>query len=470
MKILHSIKSHISFFWTHTLLFLYKKLLNLEVWIVKKALGKSAIFSQLIISNARLIADDMFPNNDVKQNIGLAINATSSLLDVPINSEIATDLKQQQWMLVEVLRENKNILKLAEEYYLARSYAFSQAKSRSNDSFSNENLVNASKYGQSIPQFDHASLKNRVKEAKKEQKQLTKACHEILKRKVKAGKEAEIKPIHLQPTDIALFFSFFSTLFLVSGYYYTSSVLSEFGVKSDDFYLLSDYVSTSVDLIITPIMWSLVLLFFFLSGVSDRIEKDITEKQLDLKFTEKPPLQIFFLVLFINVLNVILMWQGDHSSNLRNFTFFINILVITTYTIEKLPFHYFASPFKALTIILLMSGFSMNLNSQINRHVDKLTADSYEPPYLVEFSKEREKFNELKFLALNSNYIFMLDKKTEQVKVLPKSMIAKLTTNPNVEQEGSITDWLIKFIELHIDLYNAIMDLSEPKEEKKKDN
>jgi hypothetical protein len=265
---------------------------NIELWLVKHLLNKSHVFKYVAISHARIITSDIFENNTMDENINIAITAIYKLLNIETSdSEDEVNLEQVE-ELISKLKNNNDVQNLLAEYNLAQSYAFTCISLTDNKKFIEEKVTKAKEYNSEIEPFNHKSFKKRFKEIKAERKLLQKQINVILQDKISKEKEESIGQFSFQPTDIALLFSLFSTLFLISGYYYNHSLLKEFNINSDDFYLLSDYISTSISLILTPLLWTGVFLISFLFGADSRISNRIKERQLNIEINDKPLLPI----------------------------------------------------------------------------------------------------------------------------------------------------------------------------------
>lgn len=426
---------------------------KIELWLVKHLLNKSHVFRYVAISHARIIASDIFQDNTMDENIDIAINAIYKLLNTEESESDSLNIEQVEELLPK-LKSNIDVMNLLAEYHLAQSYAFSRLSLLDNKTHVEEGLNKAKKFNSEIAPFNPKSFKKRFKEIKAERKLLQKQLNAILENKISKEKEENIEQISFQPTDLAILFSLFSSLFLISGYYYNHSLLKEFNINSDDFFLLSDYISTSISLILTPLLWTGVFLISFLFGADSRFSNRIKEKQLNIKINDKPPFTLPLTIILMNIVNIALMLEGNVE--VGNSMLALNGLIVSLYFIEKIPFHYFKNPIKAFGTLLVIIGFTWNLNAKINTEINKITSDDYQPRYFVKFKDKMIKNESLEFLGLNSNYIIMRNTDSNNIEIYPKSYVIKLITNSNQKQDLNFLEWIIKFIEINAKLYEII--------------
>ena len=427
---------------------------KVELWLVKHLLNKSHVFRYVAISHARIIASDIFEDNTMNENIDVAIAAIYKLSNIETSdTEDKVSLEQVE-ELISKLKNNNDVQNLLAEYHLAKSYAFSCLSLTDNKKYIEEEVTEAKQLKPEVEPFDHKSFKKRFKEVKAERKLLQKNLTVILENKIAKEKEENIEQISFQPTDIALLFSLFSTLFLISGYYYNHSLLKEFNINSDDFYLLSDYISTSISLILTPLLWTGVFLISFLFGANSRISNRIKERQLNIEINDKPPFTLPLTIILMNVVNITLVLKG--YTEVGNSMLALNGLIVSLYFVEKIPFHYFKSPIKAFGTLLVIIGFTWNLNSKVSTEIDKITSSDYQPKYFAKFNNKKIKQDSLEFLGLNSNYIIMRNIDSKHIEIYPKTYLVQLTPNPEKNRDLSFVEWIIKFTEINVKLYKAI--------------
>jgi hypothetical protein len=217
---------------------------------------------------------------------------------------------------------------------------------------------------------------------------------------------------------------------------------------------VSDYISTSVSLIITPLFWTGIFIVSFILGASTGLDNKIRRKQLNIKVNDKDPIAIPLSIILINIVHLLSMLKGVFLLN--DTIIAINVLVVSLYSIEKIPFHYFKHPIKVYCSVLVCIGFIWNLNTNVNREIQKITSDDYQPKYLVKFNEKMVKAESLEFIALNSNYLIMRNTDSRSIEIYPKSYINKLTPNPNQAHALDFIERVIAVIESFSQLYEVI--------------
>jgi hypothetical protein len=427
---------------------------KIQLWIIKRLINKSNVFKFTAVAHAQIIASSIFENNTTNENLNIVVSALYKLLNIEALSLEGEVNSEQVEELILNLKNNKDVLNLLAEYNLAKAYAFTKIFLTDTNQFIDEYIANAKLFNADIEPFNHQSFNKRLKEVKTERKNLQKKLKQTLNNTIAKKKEDKIGQISLKSSDIVILFSLFSSLFLISGYYYNHSLLKEFNVNSDHFYLISDYISTSVSLIITPLLWTGIFIISFLIGVNDSLGNRIKEKQLNIKIDDKPPIALPLFIILINIMNLFSIWEGRFESN--NTVLAINALVVSLYFIVKIPFHYFKNPIKVFICILVFMGFIWNLNAKVNREIQKITSDGYQSKYIVTFNEKMIKNESLEFITLNSNYLIMRNTDSKSIEIYPKSYIKKLTPNPNQSHELNFIEWVVAFIEINGKLYEII--------------
>jgi hypothetical protein len=435
-------------------IFLIKTLYKIEIWIIKRLLNKCHVFIYVAISHARIIASHLFESNTVGENIDIAIAAVYKLSNIETSALKGEINFEQVEALVLKLNSDKDVMNLLAEYNLATSYAYARASLTDTKHYVDEYISKAKVFSADVEPFSPKSFNERLKLVKSKKKYLQKQLNQILNNKIAKEKQGDIGEISLNSADIAIFFSLFSSLFVISGYYYNYSLLKEFNVNSDHFYVVSDYISTSISLIITILFWTGLFIVSFILGASDRLDKIIRENQLNKKVKDKPLIALPLFIISMNIINLFSMLEGRFER--VDTIMALNVLVVSFYLIEKMPFHYFKHPIKIYGSILVCLGFIWNLNVKVNEEIQNITSDDYQPKYLVKFNDEMVEGMPLEFIALNSNYLIMRNTDSKSIEIYPKSYIKKLTPNPNQAHELNFIEWGVAFIDIYSQLYEVI--------------
>lgn len=432
---------------------LLNALLKLECWVIKYTNKKSNFFRKVIIDKAQIITNELYPENTFGDNIDISIGAVHNLVlkkEINNNDKHIDEIKN----VIIKLKENTEINSLIVDYFLAQSYAFSlgkiskAVKFTTAQEYEQEYYSKALEFDPNAKKYNESIFKKKLKEVKKYQQVLISDLKLVLKEKVEAEKKAIIDPIELSVAHITLFASLFSSLFIVSGYYYNHQVYQYFGVNSDDFYVISDYLSTSVSLILTPLFWSLIMTVAYMFGANRGVGLLLKNKQLGIKTESKPPYTIALFIILLNVLHIYaLLIQRQGLEGASSKIMLLNYVVVGLYFLDKLPWQYFKNPVKVLFGLVAILGFSLNIHKLTQAQIELHDTGDYKPAYIVEFSKKELSDKPFEFINLNSNYVFMKNMNTNKLEIYPKTLVVKITpTNVKSKKEVLLYDFLFNII------------------------
>lgn len=407
--------------------------IKVERWIFKNGLNNSNVFKGVATSHARIIANEIFEKNTVMENAMVSFYAIEKISHTDCTIFDENTNVEQVVELHSLLKSNKNIMSLMAEYALAQAHNSKHLPFTNRKKEAEERITTASIHNQDMEPFNKQSFKIRLKEVKAELKTQQKLLNDIFKNKITKEKAEVIGEISIKTTDIAILFSIFSSLFLISGYYYTNSFLAKFHINSDDFYLISDYISTSISFVLTPLLWAGIYLIGILLSANDKLAIRIKEEQLNIKLNNEIPKALPLIIISMNILNIIFMLKGHYHA--YDMTLTTNILLILIFLTSKVSFHYFKKPLKVYIAIFICIGFIYSLTSNVNREIQRITSEEYQPEYLVAFKNETVNEEVMEFITINSNYIIMRNSISKSISIYPKSYIHKLTPNPqNIEK------------------------------------
>ena len=213
---------------------------------------------------------------------------------------------------------------------------------------------------------------------------------------------------------------------LFGGFLYTNTLLYFLGINSSDFFDTSDYIASGAD-IIFPILLSVLFgMFFYFQGALDDLSRIIVAEQFDkkLKLGMFWPnvLAIFFGVdFFVNLIYFekfapILLFPLAMFSSIA---LFFNLFNIDKYIEKKFIFR---------SIFVSILGFLIILSINISETVYEVKNENYKSPYTVFFTEEYKEYSDHTFLLANSKYVFLINNKTQETVVIPKTGIKAIQT------------------------------------------
>lgn len=427
--------------------FLWVKLgMKATTWITKIQIKQFKPIKHAAFSHAVIIANNIFEDNTASENINLGITSINKLLGDSNSQEERIDSDQLE-ELYKHIQSSRDILNLLAEFNLCIAYIFLNYKTEEAKELAKPYLTNAKRLNEDAQPFQYKELTKRLKEVKTHQKALDDKLRKTYQNKVNEEKKNQIGKIYIAPSDITTLISVFSTLFLISGYYYINRLLAEFNLNSDHFYSISDYISTSVSFIITPLILGGAGFLFFISGAYNNLEDKIKAKQLGIKQAESKVIPYFFIAM--NIISLILMHYDFylHANNM----IYLNALVLFFILLEKAPFHYFKNPTKVLFYTVACVGFIFQLNLRVDSEITRIQSEDYQPKYTLSFDEKIIQSKSLEFITMNSNYLIVRNINSKQLEVYPKSVIQKFKVNPAHESKVSSLELWFKFYHLIAD-------------------
>ncbi len=251
-----------------------------------------------------------------------------------------------------------------------------------------------------------------------------------------------IKPVRIKTMYILLFVSVFSSLSLAGGVLYNKLILGFLGLRTSDFFDITDYVSSGIDLIFRPIIYAFIGLMIFFYGAHRILLRVMSARQFHRNVnqivvsSEDREFKIIVFVLaalfvLFTVLSVFGMVLYGVEAFLEQFSLtnyavlvafvidyiFIGVLKIQRYIKDGLLFR---------NSILFVALFFSYIFLDAADILYKVRNGSYKSAYIVVFKMEYNSYSSHDFLFSSSKYAFLLDQKTKEVTAIPKAGIKAL--------------------------------------------
>lgn len=404
--------------------------IRLEPLIIRSNIKKSQIIREVIIQKLHISLNTYFSEDTYIDNLHITIEAVCKILD-----GTETDDTEKLNKAISILENDTAINDLIVDYYLAISYSYSQAKILKAYKLASiidkeEGFYNrALKHKPEVKKLEKVDFNKKIKLIKKEKIKLQEKIKNDLREKVTNEKFASIAPIKINSTHITLLISIFSTLFLISGYYFNYQVLKSLGVNSDDFFTVQDYISTSINLILLPLSYTLIMFVLITFRVSENIYKNIESEKLGLKNEKSNNVKIFItlIILFLsNVINVISILNGGNPSNM---IFYLNVSIAGILILNIIQWRYFENPLTIYMFTMTFLFYYVNINVMIDDKIENYKSVGYKSNYKVSFKDKKISTKNIEFMRVNSNYVFMINKKNNKVEIYPKLSISKIDIN-----------------------------------------
>ncbi|MDD2895202.1 MAG: hypothetical protein PHG81_04205 [Aliarcobacter sp.] len=261
------------------------------------------------------------------------------------------------------------------------------------------------------------------KDIKKTKKELKKEKQLLIEEKIEKKKKEEIKPIKISTEGINFLLKICSLFFIVGGFLYTYFLLSYFNINVSLYYSISDYIAGSIDVLFNIFVILIVLSIFMIFQFDKMINKKIYNEELNIenKLSDKPEY-------FVSISLLIVIATSYFITKEINVSLVISFLLIFfTILLPKIRlFDYLENSTFIYLSILGFILFSSQLAFKIDRDIKNVLKD--EKIININLKDKYEGFEDLNFITMNSNYIFLWNKKENKSVVLPLSTISNLNS------------------------------------------
>lgn len=382
----------------------------------------SAVFYKAYIHTFTL-----FPKNKLKLNsdIALAVNCRFFGSFQPENNVEIKEPEIQR--LYEELKDITWIQEKISNYYLLNAFYYSYGSTT--DLFK-ENVEDALKKSRhwvaNTNPISYKDVQPFNKNIKQDIRLLKKEIRKLNSEKIEKEKLNIIKPISVTSSHVMFVVSLFSTLFLLSGFIYNKILFSHFNVSVSDFFSISDYLASSVDVISAAAIATILGMASFFWGLSSALSDELQAAQLEIE--NKSDVYLLPFIIITSSLGLVL--YSYRTGELLNFFLYPLIFLIFLYVLFRMPFWKYIENREAVSAALIsILYFSIHLGFSIKDKVNDVRSENYSSPYSIEYANDYKENKNDKFIASNSNYVFLWDEIKNKVYVIPKTKIVKYYAN-----------------------------------------
>lgn len=413
------------------LLRIYLKLMRFYLRLILKCRSKHhlAVFLMAYIDTFKL-----FPENKLDHNSKLAQIVAYRLLEIPSAEEINEVDNEEVNQLYEFLVSDERLRKTVSNSYRLDAFYYSCGNfSGSLKDKADDALAKAKSYDDTASPISQDELSSINKKIKTELKKLKRDAKRLNSERIEKEKLDIIKPVTVTLSHILPLLSLFSILFLISGYIYNRFLLGGLGINSSDFFVISDYISSSVDVIASAIIASVLGVLSYLLGVEDDLSSRLRAEQFNTEKTSNTPKYFIALIAFIPIFSLvpILFIKRELPDNFLEH-FYPLIFFTLLYAVYYLPiWKYVENWFAVNVVVITIFVFLISLGWKIIEDLRDIKNGNYESSYTISFKKGYEEYSGHLFFAGNSNYVFLLNKENQEIAVVPKSAIKALHTKHN---------------------------------------
>ncbi len=345
--------------------------------------------------------------NELSMNLYFHIMNNEELL------ESLSDMKE------EVLEDNLFNKYLSIRYQLLAYFSENIGYEKGIEKYLEEAKIRDS----SIVKLNKNSFDILEKDIKKTKKELKKEKQLLIEEKIEKKKKEEIKPIKISTGGINFILKICSLFFIVGGFLYTYFLLSYFNINVALYYSISDYIAGSIDVLFNIFIILIVLSIIMIFQFDKMVKRKIYNEELNIKNRTTDKLE-YFTIIF----SLILLAIGYIIKKEVNIYMLIFLLVILLpFLLSKIKlFNYLENPISIYLSIIGLIMFSSQLALKIDGDIKNVLKG--EKIININLKDKYEGFEDLNFITMNSNYIFLWDKKEKKSIVLPLSTISNLNS------------------------------------------
>ena len=284
-------------------------------------------------------------------------------------------------------------------------------------------LEEAKKRDNTVVKLNKDSFNILEKDIKKTKKELKKEIQLLIEEKIEKKKKDEIKPIKISTEGINFILKICSLFFIVGGFLYTYFLLGYFNINVALYYSISDYIAGSIDVLFNIFVLLIVLSIGMIFQFDKMIKRQIYNKEIDIENRKSDKLEYFTITLCLILL--VISYIVKKEVNIYILIIFLMVSLFLILSKIKL-FNYLENPTSLLLFIIGLIMFSSQLALKING--DIINVLEGEKTININLKDKYEGFENLNFITMNSNYIFLWDKKENKSIVLPLSIISNLNS------------------------------------------
>ncbi|MBU2882263.1 hypothetical protein KO525_06075 [Psychrosphaera sp. B3R10] len=409
-------------------------------------LGKDAFNHQVLLT-----ALELFPESTFDKLLELSNDAIAKLCgrDVKPNDETYS---KQLHKLVNLVSEDEKKVKELSKFLMAFSYATGICKSDFLAQIKEDSSNKAFSLDKDVREIENDTMfKQYVSESKQALITRRELVSSKLKEKVDKKSTDFYEYFKINLSQIIAIFGFVSAIIISSGYYVNNKITESWGISTQDFFEVQDYVSTSIELISSILIYSLFFLVFTVFLVKHRLAEQHTREELNLpRRVYKIPYTLALFIVFINVSMILSLINGVTEPVYINLTLLVDYLILGFTFVDKFRIaDYFKNPTLAHIILLSLLIFFINLNFEASKLTGQMNSEEYVSKYNVKIKSEISKGREFKYLMMNSNYVFLRETSNQKrIVILPKSNVIEVSPNLSFHSKE------LGFFEWHFELYD----------------
>lgn len=363
----------------------------------------------------------LFPENKLKINSAIALVVRSRIFELP-KPELKEEIDENQVQsLYDLMIHEDWVRKTISKYYLIEAFYYSYAltsellKEKSVQSYEKSKL-----YDSTANLIGYDDIGSMNKEIKTDLKILQKEMRKLNAEKIESEKLKIIRPISITSTHIMFVLSLFSTLFVISGFIYNKLFFNSFGISVGDFFSISDYLASSVDVIMATVISSALGLAFYFWGLSSALSEELRAEQFETDSKKED----YVIPIIVSTSSIGLVAHSYHTGELHSLFLYVLTFFILMHVFYRLPiWKYIENRAPVGAALLSIIYFSLHLGISIKDEVQSIKSGSYKSSYKIQYKVPYPSREDNEFIASNSGYVFVWDSKREHMNIISKAEV-----------------------------------------------
>jgi len=360
----------------------------------------------------------------------LAFTVTAKLLDLEI--ECAEDINEDDVnSFYESVRHDNWIIENVSKYHLIHAKYYSTFSGEFFEKLMDEALSKAGYTERDVKAIHISDLKRIYKEAKKKKRSFTKQVKTLNFEKINDEKLKVVKPLNVDATLIIFVLSCFSSLFLMGGFFYTNLFFNQFNISVSDFFTLSDYITASLESLVEILIWCLIGFASFLWGLDDRFSETLHDEQFEIETKKR---DYFTPIVLINaILGIaITLYLGLKVPKILIviIVFFAGLQVLIRIKSIEIYINNYGYTLAIIGFLFLFMLYTWSTALDL---ADEVKSEEYISPYILHLSDGYEQHSDQEFIYSNSNFVFLLNRDSNEVHALPRSSIKSIVARQTSE-------------------------------------
>lgn len=419
--------------------YLFIKSLLLINWLHARSLKDCFI---ALNNLASLESARLFPELTLKESSDIARHATTSLL---FQNYQDSEEQGENANIVKVktkLKENEEFVSLITNAHRILAYKYnSKSYSKLSKGWSEKHLNLAKSYDEFAYQIsDSRELKSLLKTFKKARRASGKSMTAFLKDKIAEERAKQLDVISITRDSCLTVIGLFSSLFIPSGLIYSKIVYASIGLDVSHFFTLSDYVASSVNVIMAALLGTIFGVLGLLHAMYIELDRLVLEQQLGHtdRDTKKYGYVVFAILTAPSIVQLILFREIELLTLIPIFVLFFLFFLLKLINLIR--------PQNSKTIFTLgvaLICYGASLAHSILIDIRDLKSGEYSTGYVVSFHNSYGRYADFEFVGSNSSFVFLYSYADNISIALPRSAVTEIKSERTAE--NSSDNSLIKF-------------------------